>query len=185
ELLARARRRIGEHATGRDELDQVGAARDLFAHGISATVDAIAASACVEQKIDVVAVAAGDAMTARRRDDRTGGEDARTRHVTFGDCIAQREDRVTGTAHLPQVANGGEAGFERHTRVARGMKRDGARRLLDSFHLVLRAELAGQVYVAIDETWEDEVVGKIDERVVLRGLLESGLDPGNAPVLDD
>ena len=50
ELLADARRRVGEHAAGGDELDDVGAALDHFAHRAPAIVGAVAFAGRCQQR---------------------------------------------------------------------------------------------------------------------------------------
>ncbi len=99
-------------------------------------------------------------MAAVDRDRRAGGDDPRAGHVAQGGGLAQREDRVVVAA---QVGHGGEAGHQGALGVARADQRLLGRGLGHLLQARVRALLAGDVDVAVDQAGQDEAGLQVDD----------------------
>jgi hypothetical protein len=160
ELLAKARRGVGQDAARRGDLDDVGAGADLGADGAHAVVGTRADGFRRQHVQDVLAVAVGVAVAAVDRDRTARGQDARPDHVAAGHAVAQGEDGVVRRA---KIGHGGEAREQRPAGVAgadhgpvRGVPGHG-------LEPGVRVLFAGQVDVGIDQAGQHEGVPQVDD----------------------
>ncbi|MNI02755.1 hypothetical protein D3C73_556420 [compost metagenome] len=160
ELLIQAGGGVRQDAARGGDLDDVGARAHLGPHRAAAVLGS-RADALVRQDVqDVVAIAVGVAVAAVDRDRRPRRDDARPRHVAAPHRVAQGEDGLIGPA---EVGHGGEAGVERAPGVAgpdHGLVGVGHRHPVQT---AVRALLAAEMDVAVDQSGQNEGVAQIDD----------------------
>ena len=153
ELLRKARRRVGQHAACRCDLDYVRAIANALTHGARAIVCARAYAGAAQDQRHVARHAVGVAMSAVDADRACRGDDARPGYDAGRNASAQRKNGVSIGA---KIGDRGEAGIQRLHREARAV--DGLVRAgLDEFiNAAVRALFAGDVDMAVDQAGQDK-----------------------------
>ena len=161
----------GHHRTGRDQLDQVGAAVEHPPHGAAHLVDGVDdphPQLVRHDGVDVRRQAGDVAAAAGAGDVRAGDPHPRPDHPAGVDRVAQRD--VDERAERADVADGGEAGQHGVAGVA-----DAGQRLLRAGAgeqlgvAVAAVRLADQVGVAVDHARQQRVPGQVDDAGALGG----------------
>src|SRR5580693_1445294 len=182
ELLRLRIAAVSEDGAAGENLDMVGAVVRKLADALADFPRAVGlAVAKIPRKSNVGREAGHGAGATGDGDVGSGDEHARAGDVAFGDGVAESD--VGECAIDADVANGGEAGVERHAGVWDGFERHfggGVFELIDGIDIAL-LRAVGKVGVAVDEAGEDGGVREID-RLGAGGDLEIWADRGDFSV---
>jgi hypothetical protein len=172
-------------SAGGGDLDDVDSAGDLAAHRSAAIVGAVAGAAgLAELVVEFLANAErGIHVAGGGRDAGAGIDDSRAGRPAARDRVAKPQG---DSAFRAEVADGGEAGVEGLAGVPGGLI--GAKR--DVFgkpgELSLHPRpVRGQMDVGIDQSWQHEAVGKVDQPRSRRRRCEAVPDRLDAPAPDE
>ena len=139
-----------EHAAGRHDLDQVRAVLVVLAYRFPCVIGTIddAHDGCrVAHQVGAVAICR-IGMAAGGTNRHAGAVDARSRHNSGVDRIAQRDGFVGA---IGDVAHGGEAGHQRAPRIHRAADCVVGDVQAEIVAVLGRARFLGQVHVAVDQ----------------------------------
>jgi len=159
EMRTEAAALLRQDATGRGDLDDIGAGARCLAHLFGAFHGARAGIALIEYGVDIFAEARDVAMAADDRQGHTGGYDPRSFDQPFGGTAAQREG---GILPRPRLTHRGEAGAQRDRGIFDAD--DNAPFVgIDRFVAEITARIAGQMNVEVDQAGKQRLVAEIDE----------------------
>ncbi|MNY14894.1 hypothetical protein D3C86_1480830 [compost metagenome] len=146
---------------GGGDLDQVDAATDLQPHGLAAAVHAVADVVVGHVLAQVVVEAQAAVHVARGgRDAVPGVEDARSGQAVGRRLLTQGQGDAAAVA---QIANGGEAGHQRLSRIHGGAVGVDRQAVGDPGQEAgLARDVGHQMHMAVDQTGQDEAVALID-----------------------
>ncbi len=157
------------HAAGGEDLDDVGAGLDLFAHALAHLVGAVGLAAD-----QMPAVAAGDADAA------AGAQHPRPGHEAGAHGVAHAQLGVVAAA---EIAHRGDAGLDRLPRAQHRLDDGGGERVLQQRGSGVGLGAEAEVDVTVDEPGQQRQPVESPDRPRRRlALADHG---GDAPLLDD
>jgi hypothetical protein len=156
------------------DFDHIGAVRQRLSHGAARLFHIADGQELFRDDRGGVLGSEFDDLTADGRELSTGGLNARTWDQAFVDGVAQRG--VAVDAGMPDVAHGGESGFEHIAGVGRADQRafrlaDASDRHDDGFAVRVPSAFhrAEQMAVRVNQSGQQRGLAEINDQGVLRG----------------